>query len=278
MLSTTVSAYDRNKSQLSTWLWNTQDIVKNSDNIINFLSANNVKVLYLQVNYDIGINEYKKFISKASKSYISVQALEGDASWVFPQGKNVQKKFFDWLIKYQNSVLPTERFKGVHLDVEPYLNSLYAKSPNLVIQGYQDLLISSISKSNTLKLPMSIDIPFWFDEVKYSTSYGKGVLVDWVLRNVKDVTIMAYRNNALGDNGIIKLVSNEINLAKKYKSKVAIAIETEKSTEGNYLSFYGMRQSQMEEQLNKVYSYYNGYKGFNGFAIHNVNSWMELSP
>lgn len=270
-----VQAY--NNISFSTWLWNTQDIVQNSDKILSFLSTHNVKVLYLQVNYDLNVGNYKRFISKASTKNISVQALNGGPDWIFPKGQGVQKQFFDWLSKYQNSALPNERFKGVHLDVEPYLNHLYAKTPNIAIEGYQDFLISSIKKCNTLKLPIGIDIPFWFDEVKYSTRYGTGSLLEWVLKNIKDVNVMAYRNSALGDNGIIKLISNEINLAKKYNDKVTVAVETQKSLEGGYLSFYGIGQAKMQEQLNKVYNYYHNYTSFNNFAIHDVKNWMLLN-
>lgn len=276
MIPTSVLAYEKNTVKNSTWLWNTQDIIQNGDKIINFLSSNNVKTLYLQVNYDISFSNYKKFISKASSKNISVQALNGGADWIFPSGQVIQKQFFDWLTKYQNSASASEKFKGVHLDVEPYLNSLYDTSPNVAIQGYQDCLISSINRSNALKLPIAIDIPFWFDEVNYSTKYGKGSLLEWVLKNVKYITVMAYRNSASGDNGIIKLISNEMTLAKKYNDKITIAVETQKLLEASYLSFYDLGQTKMQEQLNLVYKYYSGYSSFNGFAIHDVKNWMLL--
>lgn len=273
-----VQAYSISSSPMATWLWNTQEIVNNSDKILNFLASKNVQVLYLQVNYDLNFNVYKKFIEKASNKNISVQALDGGADWVFPKGQPMQKQFFDWLIKYQNSSSQKQKFQGVHFDVEPYLNAEYAASPNKVLEGYQDFLISSINKSNALKIPINIDIPFWFDEVKYSTKYGNGVMLDWVLKNVKNVVIMAYRNNALGDNGIIKLINNEMVLAKKYKASVTVAVETQKSTEGNYLSFFETGQAAMKNQLAKVYSYYKTYPSLKGFAAHDLNNWMLLKP
>ncbi|MHC1684878.1 MAG: hypothetical protein AB6733_18375 [Clostridiaceae bacterium] len=269
-----VQAY--NNAPLSTWLWNTGDIVQNSDKILKFSSTKGVKVIYLQVNYDISTNAYKTFISKASSQNISVQALNGSPNWIFPNGQATQKRFFDWLTNYQNSARESEKFKGVHLDVEPYVNTLYEKSPNIVIEGYQSFLLSSINRSNLLKLPMNIDIPFWFDEVKYSNKYGSGILVDWILRNVKQVTIMAYRNTSTGNNGIIKLISNEMNLAKKYNAKITVAVETHKSSEGSHISFYGMGQTKMQQQLDMVYNYYRSYSSFSGFAVHDINNWMLL--
>lgn len=277
-IPTKVLALGNNNMEVSTWLWNTRDIIKSSNKILNFLSTKGVKNVYLQINYDVNISEYKKFISAASAKNINVQALNGSPSWVFPQGQEVQKRFFDWLNNYQNSVAINERFKGVHLDVEPYLNPLYSTSPNVVIQGYQDMLLSSLGKSNMLGLPMAIDITFWYDNVKYSTSYGEGILVEWIFRNIKDINIMAYRNSAVGDNGIIKLTSNELNLASIYNNNVIISVETRRSSEGNYLSFYSLGEAKMSQELDKVYDYYSGYSNLKGFAIHDVKNWMILQP
>lgn len=265
-----------NKGRLSTWLWNTEDMVQNQEGIINFLSDQGVDTLYLQVNYSIKIDQYRRFISKASDRGIRVYALEGGGNWIYPEGKSVEKEFYEWLTKYQNSVPLKERFKGIHFNVEPYMNPVYEKLPNIAIEGYQDFLISAINRSIALRLPMEVDIPFWFDEIQYSTKYGEGILLDWVLKNIKYVTVMAYRNNASGEDGIIQLVSDEMRLAEKYNNKVTIGVETQKTSEGNKLSFYGMKQIEMEQQLSKVFDYYRKYHSFNGFAIHDLKSWMTL--
>lgn len=277
VLTAKQNIYSKNSIQISTWLWNTQDIVSNSDSIINFLSNHNVRNLYLQVNYDLRIDIYKTFIKKATLKKISVYALNGSPEWVGPDGSNKQKQFLDWLVQYQNTSLENERFKGVHLDVEPYLNNIYESNPNQVIESYQECLISIINKSNTLELPVSVDIPFWFDEVKYNTKYGSGILADWIISNTKDVVIMAYRDNALGENGIIKLTDNEMMLGKQYNAKITIAVETQELSEENNLTFFEEGEMYMNKQLTIVYNNYKKNSAFNGFAIHSVTSWMSLS-
>lgn len=89
------------------------------------------------------------------------------------------------------------------------------------------------------------------------------------MQNVKNVVVMVYRDTAIGGNGIINSVSTEINLDNKYITNVTIAVETKKSSEGNYISFY-------EERVDKVYVQNSGNSIFSGFAIHNVVSWMIL--
>lgn len=86
----------------------------------------------------------------------------------------ISKSFFDWLAEFQNTSLANEKFKGVHLDVEPYLNVQYGKNRNGILENYQSLLLNALSNSNSLGLSLAIDIPFWFDEITYNTKYGSG--------------------------------------------------------------------------------------------------------
>lgn len=260
----------------STWLWNTNQITTNADQVINFLSTHKVTDLYLQVNYSISANTYKNFIKKADLYNIRVHALDGSSEWVSSNGTSLQNSFFAWLTNYQNSALPEEKFKGVHLDVEPYLNSQYSTNMNAVLQNYQACFVNSVSKCNELGLTLGVDIPFWFDGVYYTTPYGSGNLAQWVIKNVKNVTVMAYRDTALGNNGIIGLTSTEMNLGKQYGSVITIAVETQQCTEGSHLSFYEEGQKYMYSQLNTVYTNYSIYSSFGGFAIHHVASWMAL--
>ena len=120
------------QANISSWLWNTQEIVTSPDQIINFLVKNNVNVLYLQINYDVKMDDYKKFIKKASSHNISIQALDGSPDWI-ASGNTSEKTFFNWLSNYQKNATSVERFKGVHIDVEPYLNSQYKTNPTKAI-------------------------------------------------------------------------------------------------------------------------------------------------
>ncbi|MDR3594657.1 hypothetical protein [Clostridium sp.] len=262
--------------QYSTWLWDTSQIVKSPDEILNFLSTNNVKILYLQIDYNLNPDAYRSFIKKASMKNISVHALDGSSDWVSDSGTNKQKIFFDWLTKFQNTSSANEKFNGVHLDVEPYLNPDYNINMNKTLESYQAFLLNSLSNSNYLGLSLSIDIPFWFDGVNYNTKYGTGSLADWIMKNTKNAVIMVYRDNAAGDNGIINLASKELALGKLYNADVSIAVETQKSDEGNYVSFYEEGVNCMNRELDKVYTSYKNNSSFGGFAIHNVMSWMKL--
>lgn len=265
-----------NNNQYSTWLWDTNQITTNCDEILNFLSSNNVKNLYLQIDYNLKPDIYRSFIKKASMKNISVHALDGAPDWVSNDGVRKQKRFFDWLTNFQKTAGTNEKFKGANLDVEPYLNPNYDKNKNKILENYQAFLLNALNNCNSLKLSLSIDIPFWFDEVKYNTKYGTGSLAEWVIKNVKNVVIMAYRDSAAGDNGIINLVSKELALGKQYNTKVIIAVETQKCSEGDNISFYEEGLTYMNRELSKVYVNCNNNSSFGGFAIHDVINWMKL--
>jgi hypothetical protein len=265
-----------NTAKISTWLWNTSEIVTDSDKIINFLVKNKVKVLYLQIDYTLKKEYYNSFIDKAWKRNIAVYALDGSSDWVNPDGDIYRMNFFNWLTKYQDSSVKTQRFRGVHLDVEPYLNDKYAKNSNEVLEKYQECLLKSKGSCIKLNLDFSIDIPFWFNEIPYKNKYGVGNVAEWIFKNIKAVTIMAYRDKAKSDNGIIKIAEAELNLCKKYKVKATIAVETGKGSEGDFITFYEEGQSYMYNQLNIVCDKFSKNKAFDGLAIHYLNSWMNM--
>lgn len=260
-------------AQNSTWLWDTQQIVTNADNILNFAASNNVKNIYLQVNYSLNFDYYKSFIRKASLKNISVQALDGAPDWASDGMAYKQQALFDWVTKYQNAALVGEKFNGVHLDIEPYLNSQYSQNMNGVLANYQSLLLSAINNCNALGISLAVDMAFWFDGVTYSNKYGTGNLAEWVIKNVKSVVIMAYRDTA---TAITSAVSKELSFGKLYGATVTVGVETQKSSEGGTISFYEEGQTYMNQELSKVYTSCSGNPSFGGFAIHHVMSWMVL--
>ncbi|MDZ5474033.1 amidase [Bacillus sp. 31A1R] len=276
MLSTIPSKAEANvRAPLSTWLWDTAKIQTKGDEILSFLEKQNVKQVYLQVNSQIPVSAYKQFISKASRKYIKVHALDGAPDWVSPNGGQHLKSMFDWLRAYQRQALPQERFSGVHLDVEPYLHSSWNSDYDNSVLAYQKMLSNAKVYSGQLKLPLGADIPFWFDEKMYNNSYGKGDLASWVIRNVHYISIMAYRDQAVGPNGIIELVKNEVNLANKLGKAIIIGVETGQSYEAQYVSFYEEGQAYMFNQLQLVQSAYSKVRNVS-FAIHYVDSWMAM--
>jgi len=267
----------QDSTNTSTWLWDTSEIVTNPDSIIQQLVDNNVKFLFLQVNDTIDINYYRSFISKATINMISVYALDGEANWVSDEGSPLQQDYINWLIEYQQSALTNEKFKGIHLDVEPYENE-NDWYDNRIIENYQNFIVKFRNHAIDLDLEFGIDIPFWFYKVKYNTKYGHGNLAKWLCKNVKSMTIMAYRDTASGSDGIIGICAAEMRLFNKYNVKGNIAVETGALEDGNeFVTFYEENQAYMYQQLDLVYEIYKDNPAFNGIAIHYFDSWMSMA-
>lgn len=266
-----------NSPSLSTWLWDTSKIVSEQDTIINNLVNHHVSDLLLQIDTTLEPKIYREFISKADANGIHVHALDGAPEWVDDQGINQQNLFLKWLNNYQKDALVDEKFKGIHLDVEPYEHEQYEEKTNEFLEQYQSMMITFRNQANKLELEFGIDIPFWFDGVMYNNKYGKGNMAEWLCKNIEFISIMAYRDTGIGTDGIIGISAAQMKLFHNYNVKGTIAVETGRlEDEHKFVTFYEEDEAYLYEQLNHVYEHYHFELAFHGIAIHYYDSWMTM--
>ncbi|KMY52309.1 hypothetical protein AC625_10820 [Peribacillus loiseleuriae] len=266
----------QNSTNLSTWLWDTSRIVSEPDTVINNLVLHHVNDLFLQIDTTIEQQVYREFISKATVNGIRIHALDGAPEWLTDQ--KMQNAFLKWLNSYQKAALADEKFKGIHLDVEPYEHEQYEVKPHDLLVRYQSMMITMRNQANTLNLEFGIDIPFWFYGVMYNNKYGKGNMAEWLCKHVEFITIMAYRDTGAGTDGIIGISAAEMKLFHKYNVKGTIAVETGRLAEDyKFVTFYEEGKDYLYEQLNLVYKHYNAEPALYGIAIHHYDSWMAMS-
>lgn len=259
----------------ATWLWDTLKIIKDEAGVLSFLENKQVNKLYLQINMDIAGADYMRFISHATARGIKIYALDGAPDWVSKEGYKIQERLFDWLHTYNRNAKETERFSGVHLDIEPYLNNEWSHNQTQLIESYQALLTRAKKETKQLQLPLEADMPFWFDEIKYTNQFGKGLLAEWVINQIESVSIMAYRNTA---KDIIKIVQHEIAYAKKVNKSIVISVETGALDDNQNITFYDNGEAYMNTQLALVQRHYAKKTSYRGVAIHHVDSWMNMQP
>lgn len=258
---------------LGTWLWNASFIETNRERILAFLEKQQVNTVYLQVSRKISIQSYQIFIEQASARGIEVYALDGAPNWASPGGERFSRYFFDWLKTYQQSSTPAQRFKGIQLDVEPYLDKGWREDYQGMVRRYQEIIVASYAEARDMNLKFTVAVPFWFDTRAYSNSYGEGNLAEWVLLNSDEIVIMAYRDQA---RQIKQVSAQEIQWANQLNKQVTIAVETRESAEGNMISFHEEGSVYMHQQLEEVASHYSQDISFTGFAIHKLETWMEI--
>lgn len=274
----TQNGFDTQAAELhvkATWLWNPWIIYSDEAGTLAFLESKDVNKVYVQVDADIPTGVYENFIEKAGAAGMAIYALDGASDWVAPKGFTKQNQLMSWLSTYQQEAEHNQKFAGVHLDVEPYLYSGWNTNRAATVKAYQSLLTKAKTSTASLNLPLEADLPFWFDEIPYNNTYGKGVLAEWVIANTHSVTLMAYRDSAAM---ITELVKNEIAYADKYSKSVVIGVETGQTDEGDNISFYEEGETFMTSELAAVTAHYAGTNGFGGVAVHHVDSWKTMAP
>lgn len=269
---------------IGTWIWETSHIVTKPEEVLNVLVEKGVKTVYLQVNRDIEMIHYRSFIASAKKKGINVQALSGSPDWVstsdYELGWQLQEDFYEWLTLYQKDSSRSQRFTGIHLDIEPHaLSNSYnwENDKQNTILFYQQSIDFALEQAKELNMDLILDIPFWFDEETFDNDYGTGNIYEWLLtQNVTELAIMAFRDTADGTNSILDLTRNELEKSKNSRVNLSFSVETQDLGEDN-LSFAEEGEAYMSDELRKVKDTVKKYKNFRGFSIHHFDSWELLS-
>lgn len=254
-----------------TWLWSSK-IIKDDgqvNKILKHLINNNLSKIYLNVDIGISDNYYKNFITECSKNNIEVYALFGRPKAIYYKENDYFKDFYNYLKNYNNNALKTEKFIGIHFDVEPYLLEEWSFNRNQIIFVFQEFIVYATTIFKKINMPTDFDIPFWYDKIYYDNNYGQGILAEWIVKTSDVVTIMAYRDNS---EDIIKVSETEVEMAKIHNKKITIAVEYSKSNE-NKVTFYQEGKSYMFKELEKIYKHYK--KDITNISIHNLTALLE---
>lgn len=255
----------------ATWIWNPYLLDSKGEEYIAFMQEQGVKKVFVQVDVEVPNEIYRTFFEKARAADIAVYALDGGRGW----GENRQpaEVFMEWVEQLQQE---EPLLAGIHIDVEPYLLEQWTTDRQQVIQNYFDIVSILRQFTTGQNLAFEVDIPFWFDTIPYENAYGKGLVSEWIIDTADVVTLMAYRNQAEGENGIIGLVETELSYAQEKGKKVAVGVETLSSDEGTYISFAGMSKYELKNETDKVTAAYRQNPAFSGIAVHYIDPWMDM--
>jgi hypothetical protein len=264
----------------ATWVWNTYQIVYEKDQLLQFAKSNGVNLIYLQIlqNGDITKEQYRTFIREAGLSGIEVRALDGRPEWAWEANRHHITDLVNWVKQYNASVVAEERFRGVHLDVEPYILPEWSTDQSAVVTAWMDTVNMFITqvKSGDATLKASSDIPAWLEYIP-TPNHG-GTLSRFMISKYDQVTLMAYRDFALGTDGILDIVKNEIAEANQLGKSIIVGVNIIRDPEGDMVSFAEEGRAEMERQISLVYSGLQGNASFAGHAVHDYNSWRNALP
>lgn len=267
------------------WIWGEATELLNDaqvrGNTLDFLERQGIGTLYLWSPGNSIVSApgaYRTLISEVHARGGQVYSLQGDPAFVLPKNQAKAVAQFQAVLDYNVASRPEERFDGVNLDVEPHGLADWSTNSEQRVKQYLDLSKAYMQAKAAAGADLAVGpaIPFWYDT--FAT-------VDWngsikpVSEHVQDlydyVTLMDYRDYALGSGGIVALAASEIDYARSLNKRVVIGVETG-AVSPEKVTFYEEGAGVLEEQLALVADAYADHVGFGGFAIHSLTSYREM--
>lgn len=255
----------------ATWLWNTALIVDSTADILQFASSQQINMIYLQINRDLDISQYQRFITAASAQHITVEALDGAPSWALDQDRHQLQDTLQWIESYQHASSPTEQFSGIHIDIEPYLLPNWAEEQATIITQWQRSVQMITATAQSLHLSSSADIPFWLYTLR--TPDDRSTLSQWMIEQYDSLTMMAYRDSGAAIYDVAQAQLSEADTAGK---NMYIGVETNASSEGEHISFYGKGATALTTALSVVSAQASTHSSFAGIAVHDYVGWGKI--
>jgi hypothetical protein len=285
-----------------TWVWDDVSSVTDAkmQSIVDNAATGGFTVIYLTVDKYIElnaltagvtktaqINAYNaalvKFITLANSKGIAVMAEAGWKDWVTGTYRTKPITILNFVASFNNT--QAARFSGVQFDIEPYLLSTYEKNKASVLTSFVTLVGEIVNANKSLGLTLEFVIPHFYDCLQNWTpkiTYnGKTDCTFNHLLTLLDqspnstISIMAYRNFAIGDNGVIAISQEEVSQAAGHPTKVVIAQETG-NVDPDYVTYFGTSKSYLFGELAKVVNKFGSWDGFGGIAIHYLDPYTIL--
>ena len=270
------------------WCWSNSSITNNigtaRSNFYSFCTApfgdttKAVTYLYYYAHSDISNNttNLRSFLSDAHSKGFKVIYLDGEPTWVTSSSNRViGETVVDNLLYFNQNGAVSQRFDGVQYDVEPYVAAGWSTNSVVYWSNYTTLISNCQAKINTYNATYSPDsIYFEVAIPRYWDTDSLPFTSSNVCQDITDsVAIMDYVNTA---TRIYNDATTEVNYGDSIGKKVVLGVET-KNISPSTSTFYGLGNAYMESQLALVESYYGSHASFQGFAIHQYDSYRNLT-
>ena len=242
------------------WLWGDDP----APAAINWAVQHHVTEIFVHVAPSVLTNgdlaRMQEMKALADVAGIKLRALGGDPAWVTNHAA---------ALAWQQTVVSTGLFAGIHLDVEPYLTDGWTTD----LQGTETAFLQLLSKLRAgSTLPLGADVPFWYGEYQVGTRN----LADEVLRRVNAVTVMSYRDTATGPNSIMAISQDWLNRGKNAGKRVRLGVETGPLADCGHCTFHEEGATRLTQELAVVDAETRQSAAFAGVAVHHYGSWHNL--
>lgn len=199
---------------------------------------------------------------------MSVYALNGSYEWI--DSPDEQEDFFKQVSKVVKKEY--DSFKGIILDIEPYVSD--ADDDDYAI--FTSLILDAKAYAEEEGLVLNIVVPFWYEKIDIDATKDHENLSEWIINHADEVSIMAYRNNTDGSNGIISLIEDEIAYSLHVPVELVVILETRPSSEGEHISFSEIGRTGVSDTISTLKRQFMFYQTKINYGVHDIEYWLEL--
>lgn len=265
---------------------------KETKDLVKYARHNDYDVIVFDaaaVGYDpaAAYADYLRLIQRAHQMGVQVYAMIGNPWFTVSAGARLpgqQTSSLEGWMVYENIMASGLQFDGILDNSMPYLTdytdgvtsgNYFWDSPQLACQDYLDFLHGV--RARVGELPFHHAIPFWFDidprlNLALEGQAGTQPLNVWVSSIVDVCNVMAYRDQALGSEGIIAFSMGEL-----LTGPCTIGVELQDlGPELAYLTFWEEGEEYLMDQLEYVWAAVERMPNFRGFSVHNYGAVQDL--
>jgi hypothetical protein len=238
----------------------------------------------------------KNYIKELGKRNIQVYAAAGNTDWSTPPLRHIPISILE-LVHAYNEEHPDAAFAGMQFDIESYNQEGFAEGSTtvkaLVLEDFLDtvdrLLTASelYNESNNTTFGLGFAIPYWFDNengnipvVTWRNKTGPALyhLMDRLnMSPNNNVVVMAYRNAARGNDGIIAHSRSEVDYARAVAPNVSVVIGQEvNDVEPAKITYFGSTTTKLSNEIGFTKEAFGDTEQFRGIAINDLDGFRQL--
>lgn len=298
------------------WDWKNPTTYRDSElsELANDLYMHQINTIYLDIGLYVGIAQQPdspdkdakttelresitRYLTAMNRRGIRVFAAAGHTDWSKPAQQSiplsVQKFVFDF---NQGSDV---KLAGMEFDIESYNQTGFPEASftekELVLTEFLDMVHKLatehekyIQETNQQDFELGFAIPYWFDNengniksVSWQDKEGPTLyhLLDRLNKLPRsNVVVMAYRNAAVGNDGMIFHSRTEIDYARSKAPNVAIILGIEvNDVEPAKITFYGSTYVELSSQAKLLDEEFGASGVYKGTAINDLTGYQEMA-
>lgn len=248
------------------------------------------------VQRDAKTKDLERYVMAMQKRNIRVFVSAGDPNWSKPAYQSIPMAIQQYVFDFNKN--HTAKIAGIEFDIESYNQEQFADASmtekELVLDEYLDLVDrlasaqEAYAKNGTDKnLELGFAIPYWFDNenknIKSVSWHNKtGPALFHILDRLNslpqsNVVVMAYRNAATGNDGMIYHSRAEVEYAQSNAPHVSVLIGIETTNvEPAKITFYGRTLTEVSSEVNIVDAEFRSAQTMKGIAINDLAGLRAL--